>query len=326
VEVQMAKPKADYLDVIEAAYDMDAADEQWLERVARKVLPHLDDGFGVAAFEFFRPPNGAPSILGRCHLQVPGALAAAYPVVFATMDPEIRERPFRMGPCVTGSQMMGMREEFREQPHMKKFAHHFGLYDSYWITAAEPSGHGCGFHAGQRKICRASPTQQKRWGQVAGHLANAVRLRRRLRSSAQSARIPDAVFDSSGKVLHAEPAAASEEALQQLRQAVLMLERSRGPLRQSDPDQSLEEWKALVAGRWSLLDKLEHDGRRYIVARENEPAAPGPQLLTPRERQVLAYASLGHHNKLIAYELGIAHSTVRVLRARAAAKLGTRSY
>jgi DNA-binding NarL/FixJ family response regulator len=33
----------------------------------------------------------------------------------------------------------------------------------------------------------------------------------------------------------------------------------------------------------------------------------------------------GSHNKAIAFELGIAHSTVRVLLARAAAKLGVRS-
>lgn len=40
---------------------------------------------------------------------------------------------------------------------------------------------------------------------------------------------------------------------------------------------------------------------------------------------MLAYAALGHHNKLIAYELGLAQSTVRVLSMRAARKLGTRS-
>jgi DNA-binding CsgD family transcriptional regulator len=80
-----------------------------------------------------------------------------------------------------------------------------------------------------------------------------------------------------------------------------------------------------VAGRWSLVDQFERDGRRYIVAHENVPRARGPVALTEREKQILAYAVLGHHNKLIAYELGIADSTVRVLMARAAAKLGVRT-
>jgi DNA-binding CsgD family transcriptional regulator len=60
----------------------------------------------------------------------------------------------------------------------------------------------------------------------------------------------------------------------------------------------------------------------YIVARENVPTPSGPAALTERERQVLRWAKLGHHNKLIAYELGISDSTVRFLITRAAAKLG----
>jgi DNA-binding CsgD family transcriptional regulator len=62
----------------------------------------------------------------------------------------------------------------------------------------------------------------------------------------------------------------------------------------------------LPASRWSF------DGR-----------SGAPVDLTQRERQVLAYAALGHTNKLIAYELGLAASTVCVLFARASTKLGT---
>jgi DNA-binding NarL/FixJ family response regulator len=74
-----------------------------------------------------------------------------------------------------------------------------------------------------------------------------------------------------------------------------------------------------------LLDQFESDGRRFIVARENAPRPPGPGALTLRERQVVGYAALGHDNKIIAYDLGIAHATVKVLMARAAMKLGVRS-
>jgi DNA-binding NarL/FixJ family response regulator len=47
--------------------------------------------------------------------------------------------------------------------------------------------------------------------------------------------------------------------------------------------------------------------------------------LSDRERQVVSLATLGRTNKMIAYELGLAHSTVRVLMARASAKLHTGS-
>jgi len=49
------------------------------------------------------------------------------------------------------------------------------------------------------------------------------------------------------------------------------------------------------------------------------------QALTGREREVLAFAAAGNTTKLIAFELGIADATVRVLLKRAAKKLGARN-
>jgi len=53
-------------------------------------------------------------------------------------------------------------------------------------------------------------------------------------------------------------------------------------------------------------------------------AAPRPSTphLSERERDVITRLSLGHSNKEIAYDLGIAHATVRTLARRANAKLG----
>ena len=73
---------------------------------------------------------------------------------------------------------------------------------------------------------------------------------------------------------------------------------------------------------WTLVDQFEMGGHRYVVARENAPHLEGPVLLTPRERQVVSLATLGCTNKVIAYELGLAYATVRVLMARACAKAG----
>jgi DNA-binding CsgD family transcriptional regulator len=84
----------------------------------------------------------------------------------------------------------------------------------------------------------------------------------------------------------------------------------------------LELWHALVAGRWSLLDRFESDGRRYLVARRNDDDVRDPRGLTSRERQIAARAALGHSNKLIAYELGVSPSTVATFLTRALKKLG----
>jgi hypothetical protein len=152
-----------------------------------------------------------------------------------------------------GSQLMGMRDEFRDQPHMKKYLHAFGAYDTLWVTAAEPSGRGCGFHAGRSKIAWATASQVAKWGRVAAHVSTAVRLRRRLIAlrSQDVEPPPDAVLDPNGKVHDASGDAKEEAVIARLRRAVVELERIRGPTRRIEPDKALAGWKGLAGGRCS---------------------------------------------------------------------------
>lgn len=92
-----------------------------------------------------------------------------------------------------------------------------------------------------------------------------------------------------------------------------------------DPLEGLEAYRALVDARWTLVDACERNGTRYVVARENQAALRGLGALTDRERQVAVYVSLGRTTKEIAYALGIASSTVRVLLSRAISRLRVRS-
>jgi DNA-binding NarL/FixJ family response regulator len=87
----------------------------------------------------------------------------------------------------------------------------------------------------------------------------------------------------------------------------------------------LNLWRALEAGRWSLSDVFDSDGRRYIVARPNEPEVPRDGILSERERQVAEQVSCGRSNKLIAYELGLDPSTVSTHLTTACRKLGVDS-
>jgi DNA-binding CsgD family transcriptional regulator len=75
----------------------------------------------------------------------------------------------------------------------------------------------------------------------------------------------------------------------------------------------------------SLVDHCERDGRRLVLARRNRPDVNDPKALAPRERDVLAYAALGHSNKYIGYMLGLAPSTVAEHLLRAERKLGVGS-
>lgn len=326
---------SDPLTIVEAAYRIDGSDSDWLAGIATASLPALDEGFGLCVFEFHYRLGERFRLLQSTLLGVPEDLAKLHRTIFDSMDPDVQTRPFRHGPCTTGSQMMGLREEFKDNELMKRYAQKFGMYDSIWITAAEPTGYGCGLHAGRPRIGWASRATTRYWGRIAAHLSAAARLRRRLGllADTQSPGSDDqgpsrgqveAILTPNGRLEHAEGPAKDADCITRLREAVVAVERARTRSARADGS-GLDAWPGLVEGRWSLLEMFEKDGRRYVVARENEPTPPGPAALTLRERQVLGYASLGHENKVIAYELGIAHNTVKVLMARAAAKLGARS-
>lgn len=128
-----------------------------------------------------------------------------------------------------------------------------------------------------------------------------------------------------GRIEHAEAPAQGKLAREVLRRSAAALDRARGPLRRTDQDEALAVWKALVAGRWSLVDHVDTDGRRFVLARRNDPDAPDVRGLTLREQQVLGYVALGHANKTIAYELGLTTSTVAGHLAKARQKLGLKS-
>ena len=80
-----------------------------------------------------------------------------------------------------------------------------------------------------------------------------------------------------------------------------------------------------MAERWTLVEAYELDGKQYIVARCDDTWRAKRRPLSRRESQVLGLAVLGDSNKVIAYKLGIAPSTVGVLLHRAAEKLACHS-
>jgi DNA-binding CsgD family transcriptional regulator len=148
-----------------------------------------------------------------------------------------------------------------------------------------------------------------------------LRLRRRLHA-AVDAGSGEAILSPAGDVLHATGPGRHHDARLRLREAALAAEQARGPLRRSDAVAATQLWPGLVAGRWSIVDRFDSEGRRFLVAHRNAPECRGPRALTLRERQVLAHAQLAHSNKLIAYELGLSIGAVSTYLSAACAKLG----
>jgi DNA-binding CsgD family transcriptional regulator len=196
--------------------------------------------------------------------------------------------------------------------------------DSLNLVALDPSGLGLVVVANRAK--RACPELTSKaleeHGRLCAHLTAALRLRRRVTSdpsapgSADVQAGAEAILSPSGQVLHAVGAAVERRA------ALAEATRRRDRARDGDV---LSGWWALHEGRWSLVDSESRDGERVVVATPNAPEASALDRLSERERQVLALLALGRSNKAIAYELGIASSTVATLLSRARWKLGARS-
>jgi DNA-binding CsgD family transcriptional regulator len=301
------KGSADIISLVEAAYDVEAADSAWLQRLIEVARPMIDRGLGLAAFLFdlSKHPVETWSVVSQCVLS-----AEDIGRVVSTLDQGYMAGA-RMVPVTMASEIPG----YDDQTAISILGDH-GVADTFAITAIDPSGVGLWLGAPTAKRGTLGARDRLLWSRVSAHIASGHRLRRTL----ATARV-EAVMAPSGDVVHAEADAVSARSA--LREATVAFDRARGRLRK-DATEATASWRGLVGARWSLVDSFESDGKRYVVARVNETTA-GPQALSTRERQVLGYAALGHATKQIAYELGIAETTVRVLLARAVAKLGAKN-
>ena len=317
--------RGDVLDIVETAYRLDVGEMEWLREVTAAVYRQLGAGLGVLGFYYRIGADGRLQLGGDVQLDMP-AVPPPMRGALESLPPAFVQKSFARLECATQSQAADPEMQALLEPMMETAAARFGWRDVVMLGGADPAGEGVYVGAWLPRRTRLSPRVRATWNRVAVHLVSANRLRRRLASaSLGSADGADAVLTPDGRVEHVERDAAADDARAALQRAVVGVERARGKLRRSDPDAAVDTWKGLVAARWTLVDHFEADGRRYVLARRNEPALAGFAALTDRERQALGWATLGHGNKLIAYEMGISPNTVGVLLHRAARKLDARS-
>lgn len=323
--------KPDDVSIIEACYLVEEnSDASWLTELLRRARPSLDRGLGVVAY--FNDYDGGPGAHAHSPVAIgcPDGWRTSFEAMGSAATTEVVTRLRQPGPVTTLSANMGRRLFARLQPIIKQVAHPIGMRDWLGIKVADPTGRGVTLAAPLRRVSRPSAGAVAKWSRIASHVAAGYRLRRRLASARPSSGVPhdwsaaaEAILQPDGrKVAEATGEAAAPDAREALLFATAQMDRARGRLRRTDPEEAVAIWLGLVGGRWSLVDQEDRDGRRYVLAYRNEAHVPGPTpVLTERERQVVAYAALGHSNKLIAYELGVAPSTVSMLLARAQAKL-----
>jgi DNA-binding CsgD family transcriptional regulator len=198
----------------------------------------------------------------------------------------------------------------------------YGIEDMLCVNGLDPSGRGCvvAIVTGKEK---PTPRVASVWHRLSAHMSAGNRLQAMLQSlvsdDANAVDRAEAILAPDGKIAHATGPAEPRSAREALREALVRIDAARSE--KDDAGRSVELWRGLVAGRWSLVEHFESDGRRYFLAHKNDPEVRSHFTLTERERQVLGYAELGHSNKLIGYELGLSRSAVTTTLQRARRKL-----
>jgi DNA-binding CsgD family transcriptional regulator len=313
--------KSDAISIVESAYDCESETRLWWGRLLEHVTPRLDRGLGVT-LSTYAPDMRPEDVTFAGAYATPGLVEAATAMV--TAYPEIFHRALRGGrPHDTPSAAMGLTvREARLWPPYVEYMHPLGVREIVGVIARDPSGHAIFFSAPSPNLRRPTPRERLVWSRIAAHISAGARLRRALPVlPGDVADGADAVLTPAGAIEHAEVQVQGRGARESLRRAARAIDRARSRARSND-EEALELWEGLVSGRWSLIDRFDTDGRRYLVARKNAPDVPDPRALTLRERHVLAYAAMGHPLKLIAYSLGLSLSTVSVNRRTAMRKLG----
>jgi DNA-binding CsgD family transcriptional regulator len=313
----------DPIAAVEAAYRLDGGRERWLQRLAETARPGLDQGLGVQAMTYdLEAPVPVPSAVGLAG-SPPGVERYVREINYQAPPDElaaILSSPTRLySYSELAARFGGAHEDFfleHPAPGLPPFR------DWIALVVTEPGGAMLVGGLSERRV-RPSRATRRRWQRIATHLSAALRLILRL-EDAQREPPPEAVLAPDGRCLHAEDRARSRDARERLREAARRIDRARGRLRRRDPQEALELWRGLVDGRWSLVDRFDSDGRRFVVALRNESPHRDPRALTVRQSQVAHLVSLGLSNKEIGYALGLSESAVGTHVGAALRKLNLR--
>lgn len=301
--------------VLEAAYDVGSSDAGWLRRLLRAVSADMDGGLGLYAltvdlarddFAFVTPPMFHR--LASDIREIAPALAKTAPRAVAE---HFRSHVVEFGSV---SQLFGSSARATVRRHELPFV------DSVGLSVQDGEGTGLQIISPMVDVVRVHGRSRAAWRKLGLHLGIAWRLRKRLARGG----CPEALVEK-GKVVDARGIAKERSARAALIEATRRIERARADAASSEPERVLELWQGLVSGRWSLVDKWDSDGRRYVAAYPNGATVGNVDGLGPTELRILHMYLLRASPGEIAFALGFSRSTVERVLSSAAKRLGLRS-
>jgi DNA-binding CsgD family transcriptional regulator len=307
----------DWIAGIEAMYAIGLDEEAWLSGIVDALRPGLDAGLGAMAWRYDVRVPEAPVFAPMVAKGGPEWITSG-PQLGQQMHGGRFSEMLYLGPPAVASGRAIMAELMGRTDAFDHTFVDLPIRDFFALRSSPTQAVGILVGAGSTKPLRLGPTARARWLRFAAHLGASFRLREGLRREV-------AVLRGDGRVEHAEGEAKEDRSVRQvLRAAAQRMDRARGRLRRRDAWSAVSIWQALVDGRWSLVDRFDSDGRRYLIAMRNAAPSAALRALSPREAQVVALASRGLSSKLVGYHLGITESTAGTMLARALRKLGAK--
>lgn len=311
----------DAIEVMELGYQHHPDEEAWLQALTQAVVPGLGEdwfvglGFIARSSEAPRPPfavvtSGQHTVDADTVVQMALGTHGSMPTEHLQRVAEAMNRPglasvLDLVPGLPDGLSSGWPVDVRDSLGV-----FIPLGDGRTVMLASVCG----------RVSTRDDVVRRLWRRLAIHLAAGFRLAGR-RDSADAPDV-EAVVAAGGSVVHASGPAEMSDERELLRSAARDLDRLRTRAGRRDPAAALELWHGLLSGRWSLVEHFDSDGKRFLLARRNDPASPHPKGLSGRQRQVAFYASLGWSNSEIGYALGVSENTVSTHLQHGLAKLG----
>lgn len=294
------------LDIIEAAYVAGISDVRWRQGLC-EATTGLDEGAGVAFLEMHRTADG---VLAPCSFGTASDRFREWFVGTAqALPPHHADVAFSWRSSGrTASTLLG-----REWPGYERVLADHGVRDLLPSFGVVDERRVFGLYVPLEAV-RVEPRSNRRKLELLGaHLASA----RRARDHSED----EAWLTPDGRLVDALGEAVAQR--ERLREVVRQVDRARASAR--DDDDGFALWPALVEGRWSLLDRFDADGRRFVVARRNPPDLRAHVGLEGTEARVARLVGMGQSSKYVAYTLGLSEATVSRLLDTAMLKLRVRT-
>lgn len=305
------RSEQDWVGVLEAAHRPTTDDTTWANEVVSAAARLFDAShmIGVASVRYDAALAFTPAFLSGWRLEpeeLLGRLAA-----FAQASPATFRALYFPPRMVTTHGALDRMVSDDERAVLGAIRAGFGIEDALGLVLHPSPGVASVLSIGWSGAIEVTRAEHHRLTQLAIHLEAAQRLRLHPESVI-------AVIHPDGRIAHAEGRAAPE--LGALALHAKNADRAKTRAWRDKPE-ALDLWRAVVAGRVSLVER-EDGGKRLWLAVENDPAKTSMRALSPAQLAALQAAARGLSTKEIAYTLGVSVPTASAHLGEAASRVG----